>query len=155
MQRRLAPAIVPVEWRSMLNRIGLIVCGVYATFSLLVILMRNPAADVKSLVALEQLAILPYILFVEAMGFRKTVILTPWMNTIPTGFVLSLVLMYLVGCTLSGILRLSGKRDGSGQNKSAGKSHFTTVGQIISEWWAASSRNRGRIPPRIRKPGEE
>lgn len=91
-----------------LNRPGLILCGVYAAFSLLLIWFSYSTADIKSRVYLEQLAVLPAILPIGALGFEKTVILHAWMNTIPTFFVLSLVLMYLVGWALSGVRRMLG-----------------------------------------------
>src|SRR5262245_59818021 len=99
-----------------LNRPGLILCGVYAAFSLLLIWFGYSTADVKSRVFLEKVAVLPAILLIGVLGLEKTVMLHPWMYTIPTFFVLSLVLMYLVGWALSSIRRMLGKRDRSGHN---------------------------------------
>jgi hypothetical protein len=35
-------------------------------------------------------------------------------------------------------------------SRNGGRHHFGTVGEIISEWWATSFRNRGRLAPGIR-----
>jgi|SRR5262245_3407581 len=99
-----------------LNRPGLILCGAYAAFSLLLTWFSYSTADIKSRVFFEQVAVPPAILLIGALGFEKTVMLHPWMNTIPMFFVLSLVLMYLVGWALSGVRRMLGKRDRSGHN---------------------------------------
>src|SRR5215472_90279 len=43
-----------------------------------------------------------------------------------------------------------GTRPRARSSRNAGRHHLGTVGEIISEWWAASSRNRGRLPLGIR-----
>src|SRR6516165_3675353 len=39
--------------------------------------------------------------------------------------------------------------------RSDGRHHLGTVGEIISEWWAQSSRNRGRVRLGIRSLSDE
>jgi len=52
-----------------LNRPGLILCGVYAAFSLQLIWFSYSTADIKSRVFLEQVAVLPAILLIGGSGF--------------------------------------------------------------------------------------
>jgi hypothetical protein len=42
-----------------------------------------------------------------------------------------------------------GARPESASRARNGGRHHLGIGEIISEWWAASSRNRGRLPPGI------
>ena len=92
-----------------LNKAGLIFCGIYIPFAALLFFISYSSQDTKSIYFASQIAVLPGVMLLEALGLQKWVIAHPWANSTPLFFLLSVVLCYLAGWGCSGLARLVGR----------------------------------------------
>jgi hypothetical protein len=91
----------------MLSRGGLILCGIYSAIALPLIAVSYLSSNFKAQVFWHQLAIAPAMILTTIFGLENAVKAQPRLSTMPSFFLLNLLMMYLIGWGISRLMYLT------------------------------------------------
>jgi hypothetical protein len=91
----------------MLNRGGLILCGIYSAIALPLFAVSYLSSDIKAQLFWKQLAMAPAMILTTIFGAENAIVALPWLNSVPCFFLLNLLMMYPIGWGISRLTYLT------------------------------------------------